>query len=193
MFIACDVSNDESVKQAVETAVSAYGRLDAAFNGAGIDGEHGKMAADCSIDNWQKVLGVNLTGVWLCMRHQIPEMLKNGGGAIVNCSSTAGLEGAPTLAAYCASKHGVIGVTKAAAIEYARQGIRVNAVCPGMIATPMTAGLDQELLSALVEQSPIGRQGRPEEIASAVLWLCSDGASFTTGQALAVDGAWTSC
>lgn len=192
-FISCNVAEDESVAQAVEQAVATYGRLDAAFNAAGIDGEVGKMTADCSIDNWHRIIGVNLTGVWHCLRHQIPQMLKTGGGAIVNCASTAGIRGAAFCGAYSASKHGVVGLTKAAALEYASQGIRINAVCPGMINTPMTQkeGMN-ELISALVGQSPLQRIGQPEEIAAAVLWLCGDDASFVHGQAIPVDGAITS-
>lgn len=191
MFIACDVTDDAAVQRTVAQAVEAYGRLDAAFNAAGIDGEKGKSTADCSMDNWHRVLAVDLTGVWHCMRHQIPHMLKNGGGAIVNCASTAGIRGAATFAAYCAAKHGVIGLTKAAALEYARQGIRVNAVCPGMIDTPMTQGLVADLLQPLLDASPTGRMGKPEEIASAVLWLCDESASYVAGQVIGVDGGWT--
>jgi NAD(P)-dependent dehydrogenase (short-subunit alcohol dehydrogenase family) len=191
LFIACDVTEDSSVKRAVEQAVGTFGRLDAAFNAAGIDGEKGLMTADCTVENWHRVLTVDLTGVWHCMRHQIPQMLKSGGGAIVNCASVAGLVGAPTFAAYTAAKHGVVGLTKAAALEYARRGIRVNAVCPGMIDTPMNAHLDPDMLKALLAESPMGRLGRPEGIASAVLFLCDDGANFLTGQAIAIDGAWT--
>ena len=190
-FVACDVTDDAAVERAVAMAVETYGRLDAAFNAAGIDGEMGKFTADCSVENWHRVLAVDLTGVWHCMRHQIPRMLESGGGAIVNCSSTAGISGAATYAAYCAAKHGVIGLTRAAALEYARQGIRVNAVCPGMIDTPMTQGLDKDVLAPLLAAAPSGRMGKPEEIASAVLWLCDDGASFVAGQAIGVDGGWT--
>lgn len=191
MFIACDVTDDAAVERTVEQAFAAYGRLDAVFNAAGIDGEKGKFTADCSMENWHRVLSVDLTGVWHCMRHQIPRMLASGGGSIVNCASTAGISGAATFAAYCAAKHGVVGLTKAAALEYARAGIRVNAVCPGMIDTPMTQGLAPDLLKPLLDASPTGRMGKPEEIANAVLWLCDEGASYVTGQAIAVDGAWT--
>jgi NAD(P)-dependent dehydrogenase (short-subunit alcohol dehydrogenase family) len=194
LFLSCDVSDDDSVRNAIEQTVQAYGRLDAAFNGAGIDGAHGRLLADDTIDNWQRVHAINLGGIWSCLRHEIRAMLNNGGGAIVNASSTAGLAAAPYMSAYVAAKHGVVGLTKAAAIDYARQGIRVNAVCPGMIDTPMmrSTELTPEVLEALLAECPIGRIGQPEEIASAVLWLCSDGASYLTGQAIAVDGAWTS-
>jgi NAD(P)-dependent dehydrogenase (short-subunit alcohol dehydrogenase family) len=192
-FVACDVSQDESVRGAVEQALANYGRIDCAFNAAGIDGEGGKMTADCSIDNWHRVMSINLTGVWHCLRHQIPAMLKTGGGAIVNCASSAGLRGAAWCGAYSASKHGVVGLTKTAALEYASQGIRINAVCPGMIETPMTQkpGMG-ELIAQLVQASPLQRIGQPEEIGAAVLWLCGPDASFVHGQAIAVDGAITS-
>jgi NAD(P)-dependent dehydrogenase (short-subunit alcohol dehydrogenase family) len=191
LFVACDVTNDESVRHAVAQAVEKFGRLDAAFNAAGVDGEHGHMTAECTLENWHHVLNVDLTGTFHCLRHQIPELQKSGGGSIVNCASVAGIRGAPTFAAYSAAKHGVVGLTRAAALEYARQNIRVNAICPGTINTPMNQGLDQELLKNLVESSPAGRLGLPEEIAATVLWLCDDQAAFVNGQAIAVDGAWT--
>ena len=192
IFIRCDITDDGAVRKAVEQAVSLYGRLDAAFNAAGIDGETGKATADSSMENWNRVMAIDLTGLWSCMRYEIPQMLRTGGGSIVNCASVAGLVGAPYVSAYVAAKHGVVGLTKAAALEYARQGIRVNAVCPGMIDTPMTRkGLTPEIAAKLLEESPIGRFGRPVEIASAVVWLCDESSSFLTGQAIAVDGAWT--
>lgn len=192
-FIRCDVTDDAAVRAAVDKTIETYGRLDAAFNAAGIDGEAGKTTAECSLENWHRVMAIDLTGIWFCMRHQIPAMLKSGGGAIVNCASVAGLVGAPYVAAYCAAKHGVVGLTKAAALEYARQGIRVNAVCPGMIDTPMSrAGMTPELTAALVAESPIGRQGQPSEVGAMVLALCDGNMSFVTGQAIAVDGGWTS-
>lgn len=191
LAIACDVTDDDAVRRAVEQTVARFGRLDAAFNAAGIDGAAGPLA-DLPLDNWHRVLAVNLTGTYSCLRHQIPAMLASGGGAIVNCASTAGITAAPHFSTYVASKHGVVGISKAAALDYARQNIRVNAVCPGMIATPMAvASLPPELLEALLAESPLGRQGRPEEVASAVLWLCDPASSFVTGQAIAVDGAWT--
>lgn len=193
-FIACNVADDDSVRSAVEQTIAVYGRIDAAFNAAGIDGEVGKFTADSSLDNWNRVIGVNLTGVFHCLRHQIAAMLKTGGGAIVNCASTAGIRGAQTYSAYAASKHGVVGLTKTAALEYGVQGIRINAVCPGMIKTPMTQkpGLD-EVIAQLTEASPLQRMGQPEEIGAAVFWLCSDDASFVHGQAVPVDGALTTC
>jgi NAD(P)-dependent dehydrogenase (short-subunit alcohol dehydrogenase family) len=192
-FIACDVTDDSAVRGAVAQTVERFGRLDAAFNAAGIDGEPGKFTADSTMENWNRVIAIDLTGVWSCMRYQIPAMLASGGGAIVNCSSVAGLVGAPTFSAYVAAKHGVVGLTKTAALEYARQGIHVNAVCPGMIDTPMTqAGLTADILEPLLAECPIGRFAQPIEVATAVVWLCDPGTSFVTGQALAVDGGWTS-
>lgn len=190
-YIHCDVTDDAAVQKAVKQTISTYGRLDAAFNAAGIDGEGG-ATADCSIENWNRVVATDLTGVWYCMRHEIPEMLKSGGGAIVNCASTAGIAGAPFVPAYVAAKHGVVGLTKAAALEYARQGIRVNAVCPGIIETPMTRkGLTPEVKTKLLEETPIGRIGTAAEIAATVVWLCDSSSSYLTGQAIAVDGGWT--
>ena len=192
VFIRCDVTDDAAVGQAVEQTVERYGRLDAAFNAAGIDGEHGKKTGESSLENWSRVMAVDLTGLFSCMRHQIPQMLKSGGGSIVNCASVAGLVGAPYVSAYVAAKHGVVGLTKAAALEYAGQGLRVNAVCPGMIDTPMSrVGLTPEITQALLAESPTGRLGQPEEVAAAVVWLCDGAPGFLTGQAIAVDGAWT--
>ncbi len=192
-FFACDVSKDDSVSEAVSKAVETFGRLDAAFNAAGIDGEAGKMTADHSMENWRRVMAIDLDGVWFCMRHQIPRILESGGGAIVNCASTAGIRGAAFCGPYSAAKHGVVGLTKAAGLEYANQGIRINAVCPGMIRTPMTQdGPMKEVIDTMVVETPTGRLGEPEEIGATVLWLCSDAASFVHGQAIAVDGAITS-
>lgn len=192
IFIRCDVTDDVSVRQAVEQTVKTYGRLDAAFNAAGIDGEHGKATADCSMENWSRVMAVDLTGMFSCLRYEIPQMLKVGGGAIVNCASVAGIVGAPYVPAYVAAKHGVVGLTRAAALEYAAQKIRVNAVCPGMIDTPMSRkSMTPEITAALLKESPTGRLGQPAEIAAVVLSLCDPSSSFLTGQAIAIDGAWT--
>jgi NAD(P)-dependent dehydrogenase (short-subunit alcohol dehydrogenase family) len=189
-FTRCDVTDDGAVYATVAKAVEIYGRLDAAFNAAGIDGTPANTA-DCTPENWNRVLAIDLSGVWSCMRHQIPQMLKTGGGSIVNCASVVGLVGAPSLPAYVAAKHGVVGLTKAAALEYARQGIRVNAVCPGMIDTAMTQrAITPEVRAALSAETPIGRFGSPAEIAAAVVWLCDESASFVTGQAIAIDGGW---
>ena len=194
IFVCCDVADPVDVLNLVEKTVERFGRLDAAFNNAGIEGQPGSTT-DCSHENWERIIAVNLTGVWLAMRCEIRQMLKQErGGVIVNCASVAGLTGIAGLPAYVASKHGVVGLTRTAALEYATQNIRVNAVCPGAIQTPMLErfmGSGEEARQTVVASEPIGRLGRPEEIASAVLWLCSEGASFTTGQAIAVDGGWT--
>ena len=168
-----------------------YGRLDAAFNAAGINGEFA-LTADCSVENWDRVMAVNLRGLWLCMRYELRQMLQQKSGAIVNCASSSGLVGTSGLPAYVASKHGVVGLTKVAALDYARQNIRVNAVCPGMIDTPMwRRSISPEMTAQLLADDPSGRLGRPEEIAAAVLWLCDPAASFVTGHALAIDGGLT--
>lgn len=192
-FIHCDVSNEGSVKDLISEIVSAFGRLDVAFNNAGIEGAQAPTG-ECTTDNFDQVISVNLRGVFWCMREELRQMVKqDGGGAIVNCSSVAGLVGFAGIPAYVASKHGVVGLTRNAALEYAQQKIRVNAVCPGAIETPMlerlmTGGVPRE---SIVSTEPVGRLGKPEEIAAAVLWLCSPAASFVTGQAIAVDGGWT--
>jgi NAD(P)-dependent dehydrogenase (short-subunit alcohol dehydrogenase family) len=192
LFVRCDVTDDAGMGEAVEQAVKAFGRLDIAFNGAGAAGEQGFATADCTPENWHNLLAVNLTGVWSAMRHEIREMLKTGGGSIVNCSSGAGLVGIPYMSAYSATKHGVIGLTKSAALEYARMGIRVNAVCPGAIDTPMLRkGTDAERLEMIRKGCPMGRIGQASEIADAVQWLSEESASFVTGQAIALDGGLT--
>ena len=191
LFVTCDVASEEDVAALVARTVDHFGQLDVAFNNAGIEGEQAPTA-DCTVENWDRVMAVNLRGVWLCMRAEIPHMLKGGGGTIVNCASVAGLVGLAGIPAYVAAKHGVVGLTRAAALDYATRGIRVNAVCPGAIHTPMLdrfMGEDAGRAQILAAE-PVGRIGKPEEVASAVLWLCSDGAAFTTGQALAVDGGW---
>jgi NAD(P)-dependent dehydrogenase (short-subunit alcohol dehydrogenase family) len=191
--LTCDVTNSEDVRIALRRTVDTFGRLDCAFNNAGIE-QPITPTADITDDDWTRILGVNTRGVFLCMKHEIPLMLANGGGAIVNTSSGAGVIGIAGQSAYAASKHAVIGLTKSAALDYAPAGVRINAICPGIIQTPMmdrfTGGTD-EGRQRVIAQEPIGRMGRPEEIAAAVLWLCSDLAAFTIGHALVVDGGQT--
>jgi NAD(P)-dependent dehydrogenase (short-subunit alcohol dehydrogenase family) len=191
-FIQCDVSKSRDVKAAIDKVVSIYGRLDYAFNNAGIEGTMANTQ-DCTEENWDKTIGVNLKGIWLCMKYEIPHMLKQGKGAIVNCASVAGLVGFPGLPAYVASKHAVAGLTKTAALENAKQNIRINAVCPGVIHTSMIdriTGRDKEVEKQYTSMEPVGRMGQPEEVAEAVVWLCSDAASFITGLIMPVDGGW---
>lgn len=191
-FFKCDVSREENVKALVSFAVQKYGRLDIACNNAGVEGEQ-KPTADCTFENWDKVINTNLKGVWMCMKYQIPEMIKSGGGTIVNISSIAGLIGFSGLPAYVASKHGVIGLTKTAALEYAANKIRVNAICPGPIMTPMLKRLMDTtpgFTDAITAGVPQKRIGEPSEVSETILFLCSDQASYITGQALAVDGGW---
>jgi NAD(P)-dependent dehydrogenase (short-subunit alcohol dehydrogenase family) len=191
--LRCDVTRSEDVTAALQRTVETFGRLDYAFNNAGVE-QPITAAADIADDDWTRILDVNTRGVFLCMKHEIPLMLSNGGGAIVNTSSGAGVIGIAGQAAYAASKHAVIGLTKSAALDYASMGVRINAICPGIIQTPMmdrfTGGTD-EGRRRVIAQEPIGRMGRPEEIAAAVTWLCSDLAAFTIGHALVVDGGQT--
>jgi NAD(P)-dependent dehydrogenase (short-subunit alcohol dehydrogenase family) len=194
IFIKADVLLAAEVEALVNKAVATYGRLDCAFNNAGIAGAIGASTHEYPDESWDRVLGINLKGVWLCMRYEIPQMLQQGGGAIVNTASIWGLVGAPGAAAYVASKHGVVGLTRAAALEYAPQGIRINAVNPGTIRTPILdpfIAAIPEFESMMTARHPIGRIGMPEEIAEAVVWLCSDAASFVSGQNLPVDGGYT--
>jgi NAD(P)-dependent dehydrogenase (short-subunit alcohol dehydrogenase family) len=193
IFVNCDVSVENDVKTLVAETIAKYGRLDFAFNNAGIEGTPAS-ATECSNDNWDKTININLKGVWYCMKYQIPEMLKVGGGVIVNNASIAGLVGFGGVPAYVASKHAVVGLTKNVALDYEKQNIRVNAVCPGVIHTPMIdrfTGGDPKAIEQLVAAKPMGRVGQPEEIAETVVFLCSNAASFITGQAIAIDGGWT--
>src|SRR5262245_10187578 len=189
-FVRTDVSQAVEVQALISKAVETYGRLDCAHNNAGIGGGPRALTTEYPEDRWHQVIAVNLTGVWLCMKYEIPQMLHQGRGTIVNTASAAGLVGTRGTSAYVASKHGVVGLTKTAALEYAQQGIRVNCVCPGWIQTPMTErGLsDPERRARIIASAPTGRVGTPEEVAEAVVWLCSDAASFVTGHAMSVDG-----
>jgi NAD(P)-dependent dehydrogenase (short-subunit alcohol dehydrogenase family) len=195
-FVRADVSKSSDVQEMVTFTLDTYGRLDFAFNNAGIEGDLAPTA-DYSEDAWNRVIAINLTSVFLCMKYQIPHMLESG-GAIVNNASILGTVGFANAPAYTASKHGVLGLTKAAAQEYGAKGVRINAVCPGFIETPMVmergvqAGQNREMYDQLASMHPIGRLGRSEEIASAVLWLCSPGAAFTIGHPLVVDGGYVS-
>jgi NAD(P)-dependent dehydrogenase (short-subunit alcohol dehydrogenase family) len=192
IFVQVDVTSATQIEAMISKTVETYGRLDCSFNNAGTEGTIMVSTVDYKEEDWNRVFSINLTGVWLCMKHEITQMLKQGGGAIVNTASVAGLVGSRGAgSAYAASKHGVVGLTKTAALEYAKQGIRVNCVCPGVIRTPMmermltrTPELEQQYIAA----EPIGRLGLPEEIAESVVWLCSDAASFVTGHTMTVDG-----
>jgi NAD(P)-dependent dehydrogenase (short-subunit alcohol dehydrogenase family) len=190
--LRCDVADEVEVAAMVREAVAVFGRLDAAFNNAGVHVARADTA-DVEGRDFDHVIAVNLRGVFNCMKHELRQMRDQGSGVIVNCSSQSGFVGLPGLGAYTASKHGVIGLTKAAALEYAPRGIRINAICPGTTETPLVKGLMERepgRLDAVIHDIPLGRMGRPEEIASAVLWLCSDGASFMVGQTIMPDGGY---
>lgn len=190
IFVKTDVSNAAEVERLINRAIETFGRLDCAYNNAGIEGMTAPTA-DCTEENWDRIINISLKGVWLCMKYEIPQMLKQGSGAIVNTASVAGLVGFQGLPAYCASEGGIIQLTRTAALEYATKGIRINAVCPGVIRTPMierVTGGKPEAVAQFTALEPVGRMGTPEEIAEAVLRLCSDAASFVTGHPLVVDG-----
>jgi NAD(P)-dependent dehydrogenase (short-subunit alcohol dehydrogenase family) len=193
LAIRCDVTRAEDVKAALDRTTDGFGRLDFAFNNAGVE-QPIMPAADLTEEEWDRIIDIDLRGVFLCMKHEIPLMLKQGGGAIVNTSSGAGVKGFAGQAAYCAAKYGIVGLSKAAALDYAKANIRVNVVCPGIIETPMMdrfSGGSPEGRARVIAQEPVGRMGKPEEIAAAVLWLCSDAAAFVVGHAMVVDGGQT--
>jgi NAD(P)-dependent dehydrogenase (short-subunit alcohol dehydrogenase family) len=191
--VRCDVSDDAQVAAMVDNTVSKFGRLDAAFNNAGVMAHIAPTAASTRED-WDRVIGINLRGVWSCMKHELRHMERQGSGAIVNNASVGALTGNPGIGSYIASKHGVVGLTRTAALEYVKHGIRVNAVNPGLIDTPVARDVvngNEQAYEEIAKHVPIGRAGRPEEIAFAVLWLCSPGASYVVGHALTVDGGMT--
>jgi NAD(P)-dependent dehydrogenase (short-subunit alcohol dehydrogenase family) len=193
LAVRCDVSDDAQVAAMADRAVAEFGRLDAAFNNAGVMARIAPTA-DSTREDWDRVIGVNLRGVWSCMKHELRQMERQGSGAIVNNASVGALTGNPGIASYIASKHGVVGLTRTAALEYVKRGIRVNAVNPGLIDTQIARDVvngDEQAYAEIAKHVPIGRAGRPEEIASVVLWLCSPGASYVVGHALTVDGGMT--
>lgn len=191
--VACDVSDAVQVQELFPQVLAKHGRLDAAFNNAGVNCKAVKLL-DTPDDEFERVLGINLRGVWNCMKAELSQMVRQGRGAIVNCSSIGGVVGSPGRSAYSASKHGIIGLTKSAAIEYASEGIRINAICPGIFNTPMSAQVtnnyDTEIVQKMLAQAPIGRFGEPDEIAGAVLWLCGPTSTYMIGHALVADGGF---
>jgi len=194
LAVHCDVTSSADIKAGLAKTIETFGRLDFAFNNAGIEPKKAAPTADYDEEEWNRILDINLRGVFLCMKHEIPLILKQGGGAIVNTSSGAGVIGIKGSPAYTAAKHGLLGLTKAAALDYAAQNIRINAVCPGYIETPMMerfTGGTREGRAKVIGEEPIGRMGKPEEIAAAVVWLCSDAAAFMIGHAMVIDGGQT--
>ncbi|MGZ3769286.1 MAG: SDR family oxidoreductase [Bdellovibrio sp.] len=192
LFFKCDFADPHAIENLFTQIVKHMGQINCAFNNAGIEGLQANTA-ECSLENWQRVMDINLRGTWLCMKNEIPLMLKAGEGSIVNCASIAGLVAFQNIPAYTASKHGIIGLTKTAALEFAKKNIRINAVCPGVIDTPMVTRYTHGETSArklFEDAEPVGRLGKSEEIANAVLWLCSEQSSFVTGHPMVVDGGW---
>jgi NAD(P)-dependent dehydrogenase (short-subunit alcohol dehydrogenase family) len=194
LALKCDVTRAEDVKSALARTIEAFGRLDFAFNNAGIEPRKAAPTAEYDEDEWNRIIDINLRGVFLCMKYEIPLILKQGGGAIVNTSSGAGIIGIKGSPAYTAAKHGLLGLTKAAALDYAAQNVRINAVCPGYIDTPMMGrftGGTPEGRAKVIAEEPVGRMGKPEEIAAAVVWLCSEASAFVIGHAMVIDGGQT--
>lgn len=190
LVIACDVSRPEQVQAAIEKVVATFGRLDVAFNNAGVENKAAPVA-EIEVDEWDRILDVNLRGTFVCMKHELAQMVRQGGGVIVNTSSGAGVRGVAGGASYVASKHAIIGLTKSAALDYAKQNIRVNAVLPGNIETPMMDRFTGGDIQKAIDLEPVGRLGKPEEIADAVLWMSADLGAFVTGAAISVDGGWS--
>lgn len=190
LALACDVSSADQVEAAVRQVVERFGRLDIAFNNAGVENKAAPLH-EIELEEWNRVLDINLRGTFLCMKHEIAQMVRQGSGAIVNTSSGAGIRGVAGGASYAASKHAIIGLTKSAALDYARQNIRVNAVLPGNIETPMMDRFTGGDIQKAIDLEPVGRLGKPEEIAEAVLWMCSDLGGFVTGSSVVIDGGWS--
>ena len=190
LAITCDVLKPEEVQSAVAQAVATFARIDCAFNNAGVENKATPLH-EIELEEWDRILNINLRGTFMCMKHEIAQMIRQGGGVVVNTSSGAGIRGVAGGAAYAASKHAIIGMTKSAALDYAKQNIRVNAILPGNIATPMMDRFTGGDIQKAIDLEPIGRLGKPEEIAEAVLWMCSDLAGFVTGSSIVVDGGWS--
>ncbi len=190
LVIACDVSMPQRVEAAIARTVETFGRLDIAFNNAGVENKPAPLA-EIELDEWDRILNINLRGTFVCMKHELAQMLKQGGGVVINTSSGAGIRGVPGGSAYVASKHAIIGLTKSAALDYAKSNIRVNAVLPGNIETPMMDRFTGGDIQKAIELEPVGRLGKPEEIAEAVLWMSSDLGAFVTGASISVDGGWS--